>query len=198
MTAVTPSPTTWTLRIKTHKTTVLLHVEPLSTFDNIKALFLNALKDSPLKHVETGRDVPLPESPSDIQLGRPVDKNDPQAGFVLGEWEQSSKEPQEDVKGKGKGSANQKSDPNLAAPSNIQNCPQGAGLKDGAVLAARWKGDGSAWGSEPAKEDEEEDEEDEEVDEEPSMWTVKIASFEDAYGVENQGDVGGGGNTMDE
>lgn len=194
MSTVTPSPTTWVLRIKSHKTTVVIHVEPLSTFDNIKALFYNALKESPLKHAETGLDIPLPASPSDIQLGRPVDKNDPQAGFVLGEWERSSNQEQNDVKGKGRASAKQKADPNLAAPSNIQNCPQGAGLKDGAVLAARWKGDGTAWGAEA----EEEDEDEEMAEEEPGMWGVKIATFEDAYGVENQGDVGGGSNTIDE
>jgi hypothetical protein len=186
MSAVTPSPTTWTLRIKAHKTTVLLHVDPLSTFSNIKALFLAALKETSLKHAGTGLPVSLPDSPSEIQLGKPVDKHDPQAGFVLGDWE---------LKDAKKDGANgkKKEESTLAAPSNIGQCPKGAGLKDGAVLVARWKRDGTGWSGPP-----EGDEEDELVQEEPSMWGVKIASYEDSYGVENEGDVGGGTNPHDE
>ena len=50
------------------------------------------------------------------------------------------------------------------------DCPKGAGLKDGAVLAFRWEGDGAP---------------------EESSWGVQLAIYEDAYGVQNEGDVGG-------
>jgi hypothetical protein len=187
-----PSPTNWTLRLKSQKTTVLLHVNPLQTFTSIKSALYTALQETGLR-TESGTSIPFPDSPSDIQLGRPVNINDPSAGFELGEWEyQQADEDGEDVeedangKGKGKAKANgrpKKSDGETATPANIKDCPKGAGLRDGAVLAFRWKGEGMSW----------EDEEDEAIESgKPDMWAVKIASFEDAYGVENEGDVGGG------
>lgn len=176
MTAVKPSSTTWTLRLKAHKTTVLLHVDPLSTFSNIKELLYNALEQAGLKHPETGSTIPLPESAADIQLGRPLDVNKPKEGFRLGEWETNDEEEDaEGANGKGK-----------AASKSISQSLKGAGLKDNAVLAFRWKGDGTGW---------ENDEEDTASSREKAayrrMWGVKIATYEDSYGVQNSGDVGG-------
>lgn len=184
MTEVTPSQQTWTLRLKAHKTTVFLHVDPLTRFSVIKQLLYKALQDTSLNNPETNEPVPLPESAADIQLGRPVNINDPRAGFQLGEWECSIDEDEEDVKGKGKA---KKTADGTAAPSNIQQCPKGAGLRDNAVLAFGFRGDGTEWGSRA------QDAEDEDMEEDrPGMWGVKIPTFEDAYGVENEGDVGGG------
>ena len=83
----TPSPQTWTLRLKAHKTTVILHVDPLHTFDTIKTYLYDALQETDFKNPETGESIPLPPSASDIQLGRPVNINDANEGFELGEWE---------------------------------------------------------------------------------------------------------------
>jgi hypothetical protein len=178
MAAVTPSPQTWTFRLKSHKTTVLLHVDPLSTFSNIKELLYTALKESHLKD-ENGVEIPLPPSPSDIQLGRPVSINDPQSGFMLGEWEEQDVEGADDAEENSKGKGKQNGD---AKPFDaLKQCPKGAGLRDNAVLAFRFKGDATAWGNDGVAM----------ADDEPDMWGVKIASYEDSYGVDNQGDVGG-------
>ena len=194
-----PSPLTWTLRFKSHKTTVLLHVNPLQTFSSIKSQLYTALQDTSLRDYATGATVPLPSSPDDIRLGRPINVNDPHAGFVLGEWEVPSEDSGDDIKGKGKASAKGKGkarksssgeDGDLASDTNIKQCPKGAGLRDGAVLAFRWPGintDEGDWVDVGGDVDMEQGER-KKVD----MWGVKIATFEDAYGVENEGDVGGG------
>jgi len=173
-----PSPQTWTLRLKARKTTVLLHVDPLHTFSFIKTQLYDALKDTGLKDPETHETIQLPESPEDIQFGRPVDVHDPQQGFQVAEWEMPAYESEEDG-GKGKGKA--KAGKSGGSKSGIKDCPKGAGLKDGAVLAFRWAGDGIWDGVD-----------DEDLEDGSNMWGVKLASFEDAYGVENQSDVGGG------
>ncbi|KAF2263068.1 hypothetical protein CC78DRAFT_534336 [Lojkania enalia] len=174
-TTTEPSPTNWILRLKNGKTTVFLHINPLQTFTSIKTHLYHALTEAPLKDAETGREVPLPPSPADIQLGRPVNINNAKEGFVLGEWEyrNSSDLEEADVKGKGKGRLKKRS--NELVDPDVKDCPKGAGLRDGAVLAFRWREDGD--------EDMRDGEED--------MWGVKIPSYEDSYGVENEGDVGG-------
>jgi hypothetical protein len=186
----TPSPQTWTLRLKSHKTTVLLHVDPLHTFDTIKSALYSALQETELRHPETGEVIPLPPSPSDIQLGRPININDAHEGFKLGEWEYSAmaEEQDQEPKGKGKAKAGTGSSGKAGVAANVQQCPKGAGLKDGAVLAFRWVGDGNWEGDE----EDEDDLDNVRAGREGDMWGVKLASFEDAYGVENEGDVGGG------
>ncbi|PSN65157.1 hypothetical protein BS50DRAFT_645203 [Corynespora cassiicola Philippines] len=196
MSSTTPTPQTWTLRLKSHKTTVLLHIDPLQTFSSIKATLHKALQETggvhtldPLTHESTA--LPLPSSPSDIQFGRPANPLEPSAGFQLGEWETSSPfgededvAPVEDVKGKGKAKVGASKGKSAVAAAG--DCPKGVGLRDGAVLAFRWRGDGLYEG---------------EGDFDPEggyvdgvdMWGVKMASFEDSYGVENEGDVGGRG-----
>lgn len=82
---------------------------------------------------------------------------------MLGEWEEAAADSDVEVdEGKGKGKAKG------VKRGAGADCPKGAGLKDGAVLAFRWDGEGMR-GSE---------------------WEVQIASFEDAYGVQNESDVG--------
>lgn len=130
----TPTPQTWTLRLKSHKTTVLLHIDPLHTFDTIKAALYDALQQTEFRHPDTGAAIPLPPSPSDIQLGRPVNINDAHEGFKLGEWEYNSIDDAEEVEGKGKGKAKAVA-PGGKGAASAKQCPKGAGLKDGAVLA---------------------------------------------------------------
>lgn len=184
-----PSPQTWTLRLKSRKTTVLLHVDPLHTFSTIKTFLYEALSETGIKDPETEESIPLPSSPSDIQLARPVNINDAQEGFQIGEWEHPASEEDESGKGKGKAKAVKKTNGGATAgTASVKDCPKGAGLKDGAVLAFRWAGDGT-W-----------DGDDEDMDVEDGrrsakgadMWGVKLASFDDVYGVENETDVGGG------
>ena len=162
----TPTPQTWTLRLKSHKTTVLLHIDPLSPFSELKAHLHTALLETGLRSAD-GTTLAIPPSPSAIQLGRPVDIHDSSQGWVLGEWEagdEGGEEDEESAKGKGKGKGKAK-----AKAMDARDCPKGAGLKDGSVLAFRFEGDADDEGS----------------------WEVQLASFEDAYGVENEGDIGG-------
>jgi hypothetical protein len=176
-----PSPQTWTLRLKSRKTTVLLHVDPLDTFSTIKSHLYYALKDTGLKDPATNAPIPLPHSSANIQLARPVDVHDAQQGFQLGEWE-FPVDDSEDGGGKGKGKAKAGSKSNGgAATSNAKDCPKGAGLKDGAVLAFRWVGDGVWDGGDDAG-----------MEDRSSTWGVQLASFDDAYGERNETDVGGG------
>lgn len=164
-----PTPQTWTLRLKSHRTTVLLHIDPLHTFPAIKSTLYTALQETGLRASSTGPEIPLPPSPSHIQFGRPVDPLDPSQGFTLGEWETPAVDEEVDIdEGKGKGKAAKGG----KKTADARDCPKGAGLKDGSVLAFRWEGDGGG---------------------EEAGWGVKIASFEDAYGVLNEGDVGGRG-----
>lgn len=159
-----PTPSTWTLRLKSARTTVLLHIDPLSTFSFIKSSLLTALTETGFAQSDHTPSLTLPSSPSAIQLGRPLDPLDPSAGFVLGEWETQPEDEEvaiDEGKGKGKGKA--------VRETGGMDCAKGAGLKDGAVLAFRWEGMPGAEGKE---------------------WGVQIASFEDAYGVANEGDVG--------
>lgn len=183
----TPSPQTWTLRLKAHKATVLLHVDPLEPFSSIKAQLYNALRETGIKHRETGEQINLPSSPSDFQFGHPINVNDASEGFQLAEWEYATGEEEDDGgKGKGKAKAVKKTNGNIM---DLKACPKGAGLKDGAVLPFRWLGDGF-WNGEDEDMDFEDDKRRD--GKEPDMWGVQLASFEDAYGVENEVDVGGG------
>ncbi|KAF1364277.1 hypothetical protein EJ07DRAFT_98744 [Lizonia empirigonia] len=159
-----PTPLTWTLRLKSHRTTFLLHTDPLSPFSALKRALHTALTETGLHASPDGPPIPLPASPSAIQLGRPVDPQDPSQGFMLGEWEEAADSDVEVEGAKGKGKAKGKGVKRGAGG----DCPKGAGLKDGAILAFRWEGEGMQGGE----------------------WEVQIASFEDAYGVQNESDVG--------
>ncbi|KAF2737652.1 hypothetical protein EJ04DRAFT_541758 [Polyplosphaeria fusca] len=157
-----PTPQTWTLRFKSRKTTIFLHINPLQTFSSIKEHLYHALTESPLKDPDTGAMVPLPDSPEDIKLGRCVNMNSPSEGFVAGAWEaadEDEEDEEEETDGKGKAKAKGKG---LAGSAGLGDCPKGTGLRDNAVLAFRWEGDESAWDGE--------------------MWGVRLPTFEDAYG----------------
>lgn len=185
-----PNPLEWTLRLKARKTTVLLLVDPLDKFSTIKSALFAALQDTGVKDPETGEALSLPQSPAEIQLGRPVNINDPEAGFKLGEWEYDGSVSGEDDGGKGKGKA--KAGPRKSNGANAaMDCPKGAGLKDGSVLAFRWKSDGVWDGAEPDL-DIDEDEIAAEGAKCADMWGIKLANYDDAYGVEESMDVGGG------
>ncbi|KAF2623180.1 hypothetical protein BU25DRAFT_414687 [Macroventuria anomochaeta] len=165
-----PTPQTWTLRFKSHRTTVLLHIDPLNTFDTVKSALYTALQETGLQATEHGPSISLPASPSDIQLGRPVDPLDPSQGFVLAEWETPASDDEVAIEEEGKGKGRAAAKGKKQGAGDVKDCPKGAGLKDGAVLAFRWEGDGTK---------------------EEASWGVQLASFEDAYGVQNEMDVGG-------
>lgn len=146
------TPQLWTLRFKQRKTTVLLYVEQTESFTSIKSELLKALKYP--GHTEfNGHD--LPQDPEDIVLGLPVDKNDLTKGWVglnipatVVEDESGSKK-------------------NVGGKRSVLNAsPLGAGLKDGATLAFKFRHEG-------AKTD------DDGLDLDDSDWEVIVPSYED-------------------
>ncbi|EAU29768.1 conserved hypothetical protein [Aspergillus terreus NIH2624] len=74
-----PDPLSWTLLFKKHKTTVLLMLPPSETIANAKIALLEALQSRGLKEINGDA---VPEDPSDIELGIPVDKNDLEKGWT--------------------------------------------------------------------------------------------------------------------
>ena len=179
------TPLHWTLRLKYHKSTVLLSVDPLQSIQKLKGDLLDALQNliSPLNDVES-----LPNSPSQVQLAKPIDVLDASAG-----WQRIDKtdEPKfDDVdelaadddddagvsrrRSKSKGKAKKgTSNGTDGDQRTLKEC----GISDNAVLAFKFA---------PHLEDNEEAMDEDDND----KWDVVIPTYEDTYGVENEGDVG--------
>ncbi|EOD48444.1 hypothetical protein GTA08_BOTSDO11856 [Neofusicoccum parvum] len=159
MPAVQPSSTTWTLRLKYHKTTVLLHADALQTLSSVRAELLQALRETSPDGI-AGK--PLPTNPGDLQLAKMKDTSDPEKGWALLTGAATS-----GTKGKGK--------------TGGEGSLKAEGVKDNAVLAFRWGGDAEA-----KREDEEGmDIEDDASD----AWDVVLPKYEDTYidGLEDEG-----------
>ncbi|KAK8169216.1 hypothetical protein BKA80DRAFT_269035, partial [Phyllosticta citrichinensis] len=82
MTISTPkaTPATLTLRLKFHRTTVLLHADPLLSSSALQSDLLHALRDTHPSNILHGR--PLPALPSALQIARLVDPTDAEQGWV--------------------------------------------------------------------------------------------------------------------
>lgn len=147
----------WTLRLKRKTNTVLLFVDPAQSLSSVKAALFEALEanTSPLARAE-----PLPSSPEDIELGRPIDPSDLSVGFEHMEPSSIDELADEPRSAKGKGKAAR----SVEAGQSLKSL----GLRDSSVLAYRWKRDD---GDETLGDDE---------------WEVSIPVFEDIYGMEQQ------------
>lgn len=180
MTSIEPSPITWTLRLKYQKKTIVLHINPLQTFNSIKTTLVEVLQKT---QNPDSFDQPLPSSADEIEFGKPIDPKDLDQGFTLGDWERHvalelEEDVEEETKAKGKGKKGRPSKSavtvddsgvELAGTSNILQCPKGAGLKDGAVLVFRW-----------GKKEKDDDNEDIEMEDERDRdWDVVIPAFND-------------------
>lgn len=175
-----PDPTTLTLRLKYHKTTILLHVSQLATLSQLKAELFHALQETcPRGFPLLGPDPdtveeykPLPTSADEIVFGLPKNIVDPHGG-----WKRIAAPAilSEDENGKGK-----------KAQTSVEETVKGAGIKDGMALAFKWGDEATlqSGGDEAMVMDGEEDVLEEEE------WDVVIPRYEDVYGVENIGDVG--------
>ena len=117
-----PNPTTWTIRLKRNKVTVVLHADPLEPIEKLQENLLDALRLSEKDHKLDG--TPLPEKPQDILLGKPIDPRDLSKGWVgiSDEATGSTKKP-----------AGQ--DPHAKIDSL-----KGCGIKEDAILAFRFNG----------------------------------------------------------
>jgi hypothetical protein len=134
LTSTKPDPLTWTVRLKHHKTTILLHVEPLLLLSTLKEELLAVLREiAP----DGFNGYQLPSSASEIRLGRPVDPFDISLGWEPLEPPNELDDPfnideDESLKGKAKRLESE----NLKA----------YGIKDNAVLAFRFKSEkGRSW-----------------------------------------------------
>ena len=141
-----------TLRFKQSKATVLLFVDKGQSFSSIKADLLQALMES--GHRSVGGHA-LPSNPEDIEFALPVDKNDLRQGWTS--LESRSSNDVVDKRGKNKSDG---------ANGILHDTPSGAGLRDGGVLAFRFRAvEESDSGDVP--------------DTNKSLWDVSISSYED-------------------
>lgn len=127
--STTPTPQHWTLRFKQHKTTILLFVSQNQSFGSIKSELLEAIKATGIHDING---CALPPNAEDIVFGIPVDKKDPSKGWV------GLKIPEidgdEDAGGISKG---------VRKGSVLNASPLGAGLKDGAIVAFKFREEGA-------------------------------------------------------
>lgn len=190
MAPTVPSPSTWTIRFKHHKTTVLLHIEASQTISSIKEELLNVLKQTCPDGTSEG--TLLPESGEEIQLARPLDINDVSAG-----WRRLAAG---DSVGKGKmskGKGKEKAGSEITAKGVDAESLKSLGFKDNAVLAFRFASEIEAEELSGRKtqtdvlgdEDDEMGLEEDEGDIKEN-WDVVIPTWEDQYGEETKGDVG--------
>ncbi|KAK7537399.1 uncharacterized protein J3D65DRAFT_625382 [Phyllosticta citribraziliensis] len=186
MTISTPKPTpaTLTLRLKFHRTTVLLHADPLLSSSALQSDLLHALRDTHPSNILHGR--PLPASPGALQIARLVDPTDAEQGWVeiIGSSENDDIDAEDEEeaprkkgpgrpstgKGKGKGAATSSSAIGGAGKSLKE-----LGVKEGMALAFRWAGEVQRDGEVEVLEWED--------------WDVQWPRYEDTYGLEDEGIV---------
>lgn len=192
-----PPPRTWCLRFKLNRSTVLLHIDAQQTLASVRSELLAALQATNPDGIFKGtlRDgmpvqYPLPQTAEDIALAKPVDINDLNAG-----WESIGDEDglvfDEEGSGKGKGKASSGAAKAASASKGVNDCPQGAGLRDGGVVAFRFRLaeekarrqrllDGSLDVDEIAKDGMGDDE----------KWDVVVPTMEETYSEEDAAEMG--------
>jgi hypothetical protein len=165
MPAAVPTSKQWTLRLKKGKRTVLVFADPAESLRSLKQNLIDALTATNPSHTIDA--LPIPTSPSDVELAKPVDQLDITKGWEIVDPPIPDDElaiDDSDVKGKGR-----------AKRKSREISLKALGIKENHVLAFRFK-------------DSNEDV-DETLGDDPG-WEVQIPSYEDLYGVENVGDLG--------
>ncbi|KAK5713323.1 hypothetical protein LTR17_017633 [Elasticomyces elasticus] len=165
---IRPKPTTWILRFKHHRTTVLLHVDPLQSLTAIRAELLKA-------------------DANEVLLARPSDSQDLSLGWESLDVHEGEGAAREDGKGKGKAVVGTSK---RGSKDKLVDCPQAVGLQDGGVVAFKFRSELTA-----AARDEDEgievDEDDGGLDGEtlvgegagaPEKWDVVVPTMEETYG----------------
>ncbi|PGH01079.1 hypothetical protein AJ80_09062 [Polytolypa hystricis UAMH7299] len=142
-----PDPSSWTLRFKNFNVTVLLLVSPVQPFSEIKETLLKALKVRNIAEIDGE---PVPDDPSEIEFGVPVDRNNLEKG-----WKKLELATHTGRKGAGGRRAVQIS------------TPQGADLRDSQAVAFRFHK------ATPGEEDELD------IDLDDPGWNVLIPTYED-------------------
>jgi len=143
-----PPPRTWCLRFKLNRSTILLHVDAQQTFASIRAELLAALQATNPDGIFKGslRDgtpvqYPLPATPDDIALAKPRDINDLNAGWeTIGDFNEGLYFDEDfGSKARGKGKETAAVAAKQTSATSVNDCPQGAGLRDGGAVAIRFR-----------------------------------------------------------
>ena len=121
-------------------------VSPWDTIDSIKKKLLETIQSTGVIEINGHQ---LPANPEDISFGVPVDRNDLSQGWV--DLEIPALKDNDGKKGKAK-------------ESTLNKTPQGAGLKDGSLLAFRFRAA---------------DKDDDELTTDNERWDVLMPSFEE-------------------
>ena len=171
-----PTSSTWTIRFKHHRTTILLHIDPQQTFSTIRADLLKAISDT--NPNGTFNNQTIPRNPDNVLLARPIDPNDLTYGWELLQRSDGDDDSGLSGKGKGKGKAGVSATGGKARKENrFEDCPQGAGLKDGSVVAFKFKStEDAGWQAVDGEG------EDEDIAIPTEEWDVVVPSMEETYG----------------
>jgi hypothetical protein len=143
-----PPARVWCLRFKLNRATILLHVDAQQTFGSIRAELLAALQATHPSGIFKGTlrdgtpvEYPLPTTSEDIALAKPNDINDLNAGWeTIGDFNEGLFFDEEfGSKGRGKGKQTAAVAAKHASARSVNDCPQGAGLRDGGAVAVRFR-----------------------------------------------------------
>jgi len=182
---------TWTLRFKNHRSTILLHVDPLQQLNSVRAELLKAVRQSHPDGKLNG--YAIPDDETDILLARPADINDLTLGWEPLEHDDSLDDALVEEKSTGKGKGKAGSSKAKSGKDKLSDCPQGAGLRDGGVVAFKFKGQAQA--EREAADEGIEVEDEEKLDgetlvgtETAEKWDVVVPSMEETYGDGEEGE----------
>lgn len=162
-----PTPSTLTLLFKNSTTTLLLHATKDQPISSIKASLLSALQSVSPDSTLHGN--PIPSSPEDIELALPVDSKDQSQGWTsLDSTDEISLDGSADESSKTtNGTGKRKGRPRKELSGVKEDCPASLELRDGSVLAFRFRTDSE------------------------EGWRVEVAAFEEEEGEGLGVEVGG-------
>ncbi|KAL2218953.1 hypothetical protein M432DRAFT_396401 [Thermoascus aurantiacus ATCC 26904] len=150
-----PDPLSWTLRFKKHKTTVLLMLPANESIASTKEILLKALKSRGLTEINGD---PVPDDPSEIEFGVPVDRNELDKGWTKLDVEMPELASEGVTK---KGVVGKKNGGNITL--------QAADIRDGQPIAFRFR--------KPSEDNKDKDEL--ELELEDPGWDVIVPSLDD-------------------
>ena len=156
MAPTTASPLTWTLIFKNHKTATLLHADPLQTFESLKEELIRALRETHPDGRINGFEIP--STASNVLLARPNDIYNLDKGFTS----VTDKDGNIITGGEEPRTKRKSVEPGLKIK---EACPKAAGLKDGVILAYKFRTENEVEDYDPL------------LDED---WPVSIPTFDDS------------------
>ncbi|KAF3399189.1 hypothetical protein DPV78_006590 [Talaromyces pinophilus] len=151
---MSPDPLSWTVRFKKHKTTVLLMLPAQESIQSTKEKLHSALKARGLTQINGD---PIPEDPSEIEFGTPIDRNELEKGWIR------LNVPVEE----NGDNATRKSGAGRPKKSSLTDSLQAADIRDGQAIAFRFRKTAD-------REDGDED-----ADFEDPGWDVLVPSLDD-------------------